>query len=142
MDAEHPYRMAALGACLALVRPVGMAENETIDWLEVASDTLSHIPIAILEKGARAARGKCTHHSQIVPTIITETQEALAWHNRPGTWSTLRLVLPAPTTEAEPVPDLPLPDPNTLMPNLRRMGLSKGWIVERDGMLAWAEDAA
>lgn len=140
MDVDRQIRFAALSACLSLVRPVGMTEEETEDWLNVAADTLDDIPAHIVEAGARAARKRCEHHSKIVPAIIEETREALAWHNRPKAPVALRLV--APIDDAEPLPDQPLPDPETLMPSLRRMGLHRGWIVEGPNGLEWAEGSA
>jgi hypothetical protein len=138
MAGDREIRIAALSACLSLVRPVGMTEAETIDWLKVAADTLSHIPAHILERGARAARAKCTHHAQIVPTIVAETRDALDLYNRPRRPAPLRLVAPARPIQTETPPD-----PETLMPSLRRMGLERGWLVERDGRLEWSEgDAA
>ena len=130
---------AMLGASLALVRPVGMSPKETSEWIDVAIDTLSHLPLPVFEAGVRAARTKCTHHSQIVPTIVAETRDALAWHNRLRTEPVLRLVGPE---QAAPREAEPLPDPATLMPALRRMGLERGWIVDRDGKLEWAEGNA
>ncbi|MED5545770.1 MAG: hypothetical protein VX309_01080 [Pseudomonadota bacterium] len=137
MTADRELRIAALSACLALVRPVGMTEDETIDWLEVAADTISDIPSDIAERGARIARTKCTHHAQIVPTIISETKDAVEWRRRPT--PALRLVAPK-AVEDEPREPEPLPDPETLMPVLREMGLQRGWIIElEDGRLAWAD---
>lgn len=137
MAGDRAIRIAALSACLSLVRPVGMTEEETLEWLSVAADTLAHIPVHIVEKGARAARTKCTHHAQIVPAIVEATKDDLAWHNRPKTAPLLRLVAPEHPAITEP-----LPDPETLPPPLRRIGLSKGWIVERNGRLEWAEGNA
>ncbi|AIT81619.1 hypothetical protein JI59_18540 [Novosphingobium pentaromativorans US6-1] len=118
-----------------------MTAQETADWLEVAFEAVAHIPLHIFEAGCRAARQTCTHHSQIVPAIVKETREELAWYNRPKVPPALRLV--APVAEVPPLSELPLPDPETLMPSLRRMGLNRGWIVERGGRLEWAEgDAA
>lgn len=127
---------AMLSASLALVRPVGMTKDEVDDWLSVAIETLSHLPLHIFEKGARDARVTCTHHSQIVPAILAHTRDALMWHNRMKTEPRLRLV--APETAAPPERE-PLPDPETLSAELRRMGLSRGWIVEREGRLVWPE---
>jgi len=138
-DNTEVAMVAMLSASLALVRPVGMAANETSDWLEVALDAVSHLPLHIFEMGVRAARQTCTHHSQIIPTIIAETREPLNWYNRAAVAPPLRLVSPAPIAPAEPEP---LPAPETLMPALRRMGLQKGWLVSRGGKLEWAEDAA
>lgn len=136
MGAEHQYRIAALSACLSLVRPVGMTEGETIDWLEVAADTLSHLPVDLVERGARAARTTCTHHGQIVPAIIAETKQAMEWRSTPKPRA-LRLVAPVPKVEG------PLPDPATLSQPLKQIGLSAGWIAEReDGRVEWTEEGA
>jgi hypothetical protein len=129
--------IAMLSASLALVRPVGMTEKETADWLNVALDAVSHIPLHIFEVGARAARHTCTHHSQIVPAIVAETREAVAWHSRPKSTPVLRLV--SPDTFAA---QAPLPDPDTLMPGLKRIGLQKGWIVEGPDGLEWSKGSA
>lgn len=138
MDNEFVY--AQLSACLALVRPVGMTENETMDWLAVAADCLSDLPDDILETGCRIARRKCTHHSQIVPTVIGETEELMRWRKMSAN-TPLRLV-PAISAPAIEQPAEPLPDPDTLMPSLRRMGLARGWITNSGGKLVWSEDAA
>ncbi|AIT81236.1 hypothetical protein [Novosphingobium pentaromativorans] len=128
---------AMLSASLALVRPVGMSPQEADEWLDVALETLAHLPLHIFEAGIRAARMKCTHHAQIVPAIIEATREDLAWYNRPKTPPMLRLVAPE-----RPIRTEPLPDPETLSAELKRIGLSQGWIVERDGRLFWEEDSA
>lgn len=136
MASDRQIRFAAVSACLSLVRPVGMTEEETLDWLNVAVDTLADIPAHIVEDGARAARRRCDHHSKIVPAIIEETREALAWHNRPKTAPVLRLVAPDKLGEGEP-----LPDPETLMDSLKKLGLSAGFLVRGpDGRLEWAVD--
>lgn len=137
MAGEREIRIAALSACLALVRPVGMTEGETLEWLAVAADTLKHIPAVLIEKGAREARKKCTHHAQIVPAIVEATKEDLLWFNRPKLPPRLRLVAP----ERPALPD-ELPDPETLMPSLRRIGLERGWLIERAGRIVWSEDSA
>jgi hypothetical protein len=137
VDANSEVAMVAmLSASLALVRPVGMTEQETDDWLSVAVDAVQHIPIHIFERGVRTARQTCTHHSQIVPAIIAATREAVAWFSEP-TRPVLRLVSPE-----EFAPTQPLPDPETLNAGLQRIGLLKGWIVEGPDGLEWAKDSA
>lgn len=132
------FMVAKLSACLSLVRPVGMTAQETEDWLEVALDTLQHLPAHIFAKGELLARQKCTHHSQIVPTIIIETREDLEWHNRPKGTPPLRLVSPAHA--AQPIPKPELPDPNYLSASLQAIGLSAGWLIKRDGQVEWTEE--
>lgn len=65
-------------ACLALVRPVGMPQSEADAWLRVAAQEVADLPLELIDEGCRAARRTCTHHAQIVPTIIRETEERLA----------------------------------------------------------------
>ncbi|WP_067736277.1 hypothetical protein [Novosphingobium naphthalenivorans] len=138
MDDEPEIVMAAiLSASLALVRPAGMSAADVEDWLIAAIDTLAHLPLHIFENGARTARGRCTHHSQIVPAILDDTREALAWHTRPKVNWVPRLVVPE---QEAPRAQEPLPDPASMSGALQRMGLSRGWLVERDGRLEWSED--
>ena len=133
MAGDRQIRIAALSGCLALVRPVGMTEGETLDWLNVAADTLADIPAHIVEAGALAARKRCDHHSKIVPAIIDETREMVAWHNRPKTPPVLRLVAPK-LGEGQP-----LPDPETLIADLKKIGLAAGYLVQgQDGRIRWA----
>jgi hypothetical protein len=83
-----------LTACLALVAPVGMTEENRRDWLAVAWQTLKDIPPDILASGAKKARSLCDHPSKIVPTIVAETSELLKW--RRGA-SREYLALPSPS---------------------------------------------
>lgn len=66
--------IALLTACLALVRPVGMGEDEASDWLGAAVTTIGPVPIGLLDRACLTARRTCTHHSQIVPAIIAEVE--------------------------------------------------------------------
>jgi hypothetical protein len=76
---------AHLTACLALVRPVGMSDADVGDWLRVAAREVGHLPPELLAEGCAAARRTCTHHSQIVPAIIRETEQRLAiWRKIAG----------------------------------------------------------
>lgn len=138
MHDEPEVEMSAmLSASLALVKPAGMTSKEVADWLDVAFDALSHLPLPIFRDGIRQARQTCDHPAKIVPTVIACTREALAWHNRPKEPPVLRLVTPETFEPRE------LPDPEGLMPELKRMGLEKGWLIEAaDGRLIWSEDAA
>jgi hypothetical protein len=73
---------ALLTSCLALVRPVGMADSEAGDWLGVAVGEVIHYPAAVLHHAAVEARRTCTHHSQVVPAIIESAEERMAHHRR------------------------------------------------------------
>jgi hypothetical protein len=87
-----------LTACLALVAPAGMSEENRRDWLTVAWDTLRHIPPDILASGARKAREKCDHPAKIVPTIIAETADAMRRRRDNDNWDR-SVALPAPEPE-------------------------------------------
>jgi hypothetical protein len=84
-----------LTACLALVAPVGMTEENRRDWLAVAWGTLKHLPADILTAGCQAAREKCDHPSKIVPTIIAETKERMSWR-QPTVYEQPQLTGPKP----------------------------------------------
>ena len=64
-----------LSACLALVKPVGMGNEDAQAWLRVAAGELAHLPPDMLAKGCATARQTCTHHGQIVPTILKDVAE-------------------------------------------------------------------
>jgi len=135
---EPEIEMAAmLSASLALVKPAGMTSKEAEDWLDAAFDALAHLPLHIFRDGIRAARLTCDHPSKIVPTVIEATKDALSWHNRPKTPPVLRLVAPEKLGVGEP-----LPDPETLMAGLKRIGLQQGWLVEGPNGLEWAKETA
>ena len=64
-----------MSACLALVRPVGMNDNTATEWLAVAASEVMGMDRKQFENGCRDARQTCTHHGQILPTILKQ-QEA------------------------------------------------------------------
>lgn len=70
--------IARLTTCLALVKPVGMSGDDAQAWLRVAAGELAHMPGDLLEDGCAEARRTCTHHGQIVPTILKHTAERMA----------------------------------------------------------------
>jgi hypothetical protein len=59
-----------LTACLALVAPTGMAEDDRQEWLRVAWATLGQLPVDLLSLGCRKARESCDHPSKVVPAIL------------------------------------------------------------------------
>ena len=69
--------IAMVGACLALVRPVGMSTREAEDWIFVATETVAHFPAQFLEAACRHARRTCAHHSKIVPCIVEEADRLM-----------------------------------------------------------------
>ncbi|WP_288804534.1 hypothetical protein [uncultured Novosphingobium sp.] len=128
--------IAMLSASLALVKPAGMTPKEAKDWILVAYDSLRHLPYPIFEAAVRAARLECDHPAKIVPTVIKQSRDALLWRRVNG--PVLRLV----QTETPRLTG-PLPDPHEMMPDLRRIGLLNGWLVEGDnGRIEWSKDTA
>lgn len=83
-----------LGACLALVVPVGMDEEARVEWLAVAWQTLSHLPADMLQAGCAKARLTADHPSKIVPAIVAETQD----------WYEMRQRTAAPILRGDQVP--------------------------------------
>lgn len=71
-----------LSACLALVRPAGMTEDMATEWLAVAASTLTGLSEYELAKGFRQARLECSHHSQIVPTVMKANAEAIEYRRK------------------------------------------------------------
>ena len=111
LPATPQQAVALLTSCLALVRPVGMPENEAEDWLAVALGEVASYPADVLAIGASEARRTSTHHAQIVPTICREADAIMAqrlriarmpkpvWQDRPQ--------LPAPKLTQDAVDRLP-----------------------------------
>lgn len=131
---------AILSSCLSLVRPVGMAEAETDEWLTVAVDAVCHLPESILDQAALVARRTCTHHSQIVPAIIKEADEIMERWRRVDRHPVVNMIPPA---QRLPPPRLTQDDCENLSPLLRRIGLSAGYLIENeDGSVSPAPDAA
>ncbi len=64
-----------VSACLALVRPIGMSDSAAAEWLSVAATDLSGYRANLLKAACAEARKTCTHHGQIVPTVIKEMEE-------------------------------------------------------------------
>jgi hypothetical protein len=121
--------MAHLCACLALVRPVGMAERDTTEWLDIASRQLSHLPRDLVEIGCNEARMTCTHHGQIVPAIVKTTQELWTMRRDRPNYDLLRVSYAK--TPKEPVPELTQDDVDKMQPVIRDLGIAAGWL-QRD----------
>ena len=67
-----------LATCLALVRPVNMNDRDAEEWLRVAAKELIGLPLGLVDNACAVARRKCTHHGQIIPTIMAELEPELA----------------------------------------------------------------
>lgn len=59
-----------LMACLSLVRPVTMDRDHVKEWLAVAMREVATMRPTAFKAGCAEARQQCSHHGQIVPTII------------------------------------------------------------------------
>lgn len=68
-----------LAACFALVRPVSMTDDAAAEWLAVAAGELAGYERSTLRIGMAEARKRCSHHGQIIPTIIKAMEEATPW---------------------------------------------------------------
>lgn len=88
--------VAMLTSCLSLVKPVGMSAEDTQAWLKVASRELSDLPPDLLASGCAEARRTCTHHGQIVPTIIKATGEMMALRRDMAARANRKPALPKP----------------------------------------------
>ena len=126
--------VALLTSCLALVRPVGMTENEAEDWLSVAMGVVMEYPAVTLRDAARQAQRSCTHHAQIVPTIAKFCDETAPRHDP-------LMAAIAHVPDFEPMKALPAPDRkitqamvDAMSPELIRMGLTcQALIRDADG---------
>lgn len=82
MPVSRSEFITELTPCLELVAPVGMDEDTRFTWFSAAHKALDGIPIALLERGCRAALAKADHPSKIVPTIMAEVGEDWDWRKR------------------------------------------------------------
>lgn len=126
--------VALLTSCLALVRPVGMTEDEAEDWLSVALGVVAEYSATSLRLAARKAQKTCTHHAQIVPAIVKECEAfgpiTQIWK---GAWtSDTERMIAAPTQVCLPAPKLTQADVDVMTPELVRMGLTCGALIRDD----------
>lgn len=63
-----------LTACLTLVAPTGMTQDDRNEWLKAAWGTLDGIPADLLASGATAARQWADHPAKVVPAILREIE--------------------------------------------------------------------
>lgn len=68
-----------VSACVALVRPIGMSDSAADEWLMVAAGDLAGHKTKLLKAACAEARKTCTHHGQIVPTILKCLAEITPW---------------------------------------------------------------
>lgn len=72
-----------------------MGDDEALDWLGAAASAIGPVPIGNLDRACLTARRTCTHHSQIVPTIMAEVKTA-ASHRASIEEFTRPIALPPP----------------------------------------------
>jgi hypothetical protein len=96
-----------LTACLALVAPTGMTQDDRNEWLKVAWGTLAGIPADLLAMGASVARRWADHPSKIVTTILREVEPI--WNQRKADRSrvldAIAKMEPEPDTEPRCTPE-------------------------------------
>lgn len=67
-----------LTRALALVRPVGLSDDAASDWIAAAAAELQGLPEHRIVEGLAEARQSCSHHGQIVPTVLKAHRRAQA----------------------------------------------------------------
>jgi hypothetical protein len=88
-----------LTACLVLVAPTGMTQEDRTEWLRAAWGTLDGIPADLLEAGCEVARETCDHPAKIVPAIVRVVDPL--WRKRKEDRANVRTAL-AKMTDPEP----------------------------------------
>lgn len=109
-----------LNACLILVAPTGMTQDDRAEWLRAAWGTLDGIPADLLEAGAEVARETCDHPSKIVPTIM-RTIDAV-WRKRKEDRARVVKALDR-MVEPEPTPQEDLCTPEKAREIMERFGI-------------------
>lgn len=74
--------VVALMPVLALVGAAGMTQADREEWLHAAVDALRHIPSDLLASAASRARLSCDHPSKVIPFIVKDSAESLAFRRR------------------------------------------------------------
>ena len=108
-----------LTACLTLVAPTGMSEDDRNEWFKVAWGTLQGIPADLLARAASVARKTCDHPAKVVPAIMREAEAE--WMRRRGLRSEVLAAL-AKMQDA-PVPEEERCTPEEAAEIIRRVGL-------------------
>lgn len=105
-----------------------MSEAEAEDWLGVAVGTVLDYPAGILDRAALEARRTCTHHSQIVPSIIREADALMA---RDASLREASVNVAAlPVAKRLPAPKVTQADVDAMDAKLVKIGLSCGALIQ------------
>lgn len=107
-----------LGACLALVGPSGMSDDNRAEWLKVAQHTLADLPADLIERGCEVARRKCRFPSEVVPAIIEEVQTAMSLRR----YRYEKAIGPQSFVKPEPAPDPEYVDPAEVAALIKSIG--------------------
>lgn len=70
--------VAALFACLALVRPVGMSDGAAKEWVKIATGRVKELPAVRVVAACAGVQRECSHHARIVPMIFEQCQRMAA----------------------------------------------------------------
>lgn len=107
-----------------------MTEQETEDWLSVAVGVIGEQSRSVIARAALEAQKTCTHHSQIVPSIMKFCEE----RDKPSQLGNLVANCPPFVAQPQlPAPKMTQADVDAMSPELVRMGLTCGALIERDG---------
>lgn len=118
---------------MALVRPAGMSDQHLDEWLTIAAQTVDCYPADILADACLEARKSCRHHSDIVPAIVEQCEQALERRRKALAPRLAHTALPAPPPPPACPPDLDfINSAGPLSRQLREVGLKAGFLIERD----------
>lgn len=117
--------MQHVGACLALVRPVGMTDAEAGEFLTVAAAEVAEYPADILAAAARHVRRTVTRPGEIVPALVAHCNSAALIRS----FRERRRAEPPTPAPRPPAPPLTQRDVDRLPPYLKRIGLACGALV-------------
>jgi hypothetical protein len=120
-----------------------MGETETGEWLGVAAGDVEHYPAGILDRACLEARRTCTHHSQIVPTVVREADLLMARDASLREASAPSNVAMLPVVKRLPPPKITQADVDAMSGKLIEIGIKCGALVrDADGNVGPAPEAA
>lgn len=95
----------------------------------------------MLDRATLEARRTCNHHSQIVPIVVQAVDRLRGEQRQLDYWSA-HPPIPTERRLAKPTAKLTQEMVDTMSPELRKIGLTCGALIEVDGRLVPAPDAA
>ncbi|SKB32666.1 hypothetical protein [Sphingopyxis flava] len=148
MPATNDDFFAHLGPLLTLIAPTGMTEQDRTEWLRVAADTLSGVPVDLLASSCREARFEVDHPAKVLRFIGSRIKEE--WDARRAHLARLERLANdaqrAPATAARALEDnspldMPPEEIRALSPALRSMAIGQGWLTQAQIDAADAEQS-